>query len=76
MLLEAKRPAEALKEFEASQKKEPSRFRGYYGAGRAAEMAGDREKAAQNYRELLVLAQRADTERPEIQKAKTFLARK
>jgi tetratricopeptide (TPR) repeat protein len=76
MLLEAKRPAEALKEFEASQKKEPNRFRGYYGAGRAAEMAGDRDKAGQNYRELLTLAQRADTERPEIQQAKTFLARK
>jgi len=76
MLLEAKRPAEALKEFEASQKKEPNRFRGFYGAARAAEMAGDRDKAAQNYRELLALSQKADAERPEIQQAKAFLARK
>ncbi len=76
MLLEAKRPAEALKEFEASQKKEPNRFRGFYGAARAAEMAGDRDKAARNYRELLALSQRADAERPEIQQAKAFLARK
>ncbi|PYM94716.1 MAG: hypothetical protein DME04_06760 [Candidatus Rokuibacteriota bacterium] len=32
MLLELKRPADALKEFEASQVREPERFRGYYGA--------------------------------------------
>jgi tetratricopeptide (TPR) repeat protein len=76
MLLEAKRPAEALKEFEASQKKEPNRFRGFYGTARAAEMAGDRDKAALNYRELLALSQKADGERPEIQQAKAFLARK
>jgi hypothetical protein len=75
MLLEANRPAEALKEFEASQKKEPNRFRGFYGAARAAEMAGDRDKAAHNYRELVALAQKADAERPEIQQAKAFLAR-
>ncbi|MGH7314519.1 MAG: hypothetical protein ACREJV_15190, partial [Candidatus Rokuibacteriota bacterium] len=76
MLLEAKRPAEALKEFEVSQKKEPNRFRGFYGAARAAEMAGDRDKAARNYRELLALSQKADAERPEIQQAKAFLSRK
>jgi tetratricopeptide (TPR) repeat protein len=76
MLLEANRGAEALKEFEASQKKEPNRFRGFYGAARAAEMAGERDKAAQNYRELLALAQKADGERPEIRQAKAFLARK
>jgi hypothetical protein len=33
MLLELKRPAEALKEFEASHLREPNRFRGLYGAG-------------------------------------------
>ena len=45
MLLELKRPAEALKEFEATMAKEPNRFRGVYGAARAAVGAGDREKA-------------------------------
>ena len=34
MLLELKRPAEALKEFEATMAKEPNRFRGVYGAAR------------------------------------------
>ena len=36
MLLELKRPSEALKEYEASQVREPERFRGYYGAAQAA----------------------------------------
>ena len=45
MLLELKRPAEALKEFEASQLREPERFRGYYGAAQAAAQSGNREKA-------------------------------
>jgi len=75
MLLEANRPAEALKEFEASQRKEPNRFRGFHGAARAAEAAGDRAKARQNYERLVALAERADVERPEVKQAKTFLGR-
>ena len=45
MLLELKQPAAALKEFEASQEREPNRFRNYAGSARAAEMAGDTVKA-------------------------------
>ncbi len=45
MLLEMKQPALALKEYEASHLREPNRFRGFYGAARAAEAAGEREKA-------------------------------
>ena len=41
MLLELKRPAEALKEFEASQIREPNRFHGFAGAARAAAESGD-----------------------------------
>ena len=41
MLLELKQPALALKEFEASHKVEPNRFRGLYGAARAAAQSGD-----------------------------------
>jgi hypothetical protein len=41
MLLEMNQPAQALKEFEASHLKEPNRFRGLYGAARAAELSGD-----------------------------------
>ena len=55
MLLELKQPAAALKEFEASQLREPNRFRGYAGAAAAAEAAGDRDKARQHYAKLVEL---------------------
>jgi hypothetical protein len=71
MLLELKRPAEALKEFEVTMAKEPNRFRGVYGAARAAEDAGDREKAGSYSGQLIEIAQRADTpERPELQEVR------
>jgi tetratricopeptide (TPR) repeat protein len=70
MLLELKQPDAALKEFEASQRREPNRFRSYLGSARAAEMAGDRAKAAGYYQKLLTLAKDADTSRPELVTAK------
>jgi tetratricopeptide (TPR) repeat protein len=75
LLLELGRPAEALREFEASQQKEPNRLRGYYGAGRAAELAGDTAKAKSQYTMLVTLTAKADSERPEITRAKEFLAK-
>ena len=72
MLLEAGQPDAALKEYEASQTREPNRFRGYYGAARAAEAAGDRAKAAAYYKKLLALAADADAARPELARAKAF----
>ena len=75
MLLEANRPAEALKEFEASQAKEPNRFRGFYGAARAASQAGDRAKARDQYLKLIALAEGADSDRPEIREVRSFLGK-
>ncbi len=72
MLLEAGQPAPALKEYEASQQREPNRFRGFYGAARAAEASGDRGKAAMYYGKLLELAKNADSERPELARARDF----
>jgi len=60
MLLELKRPAEALTEFEATMAKEPNRFRGLYGAVRAAGSAGDRQKARTYSAKLIEISQRAD----------------
>ncbi len=74
MLLEAGQHREALKEFEASMRIEPNRFRGLYGAARAAELSGDREKARTYYQKMLALSAKADTERPERVEAKAFLA--
>jgi tetratricopeptide (TPR) repeat protein len=73
MLLEGNRPAEALVEFEATIRREPNRFRGLYGAGRAAEAAGDQTKAAAFYQQLLLVASESDTERVELQHARMFV---
>jgi hypothetical protein len=74
MLLEAGQPALALREYEASAQREPNRFRGLYGAARAAETAGERDKAAGYYRQLLALAKDADSPRPELARAKAYVA--
>jgi Tfp pilus assembly protein PilF len=76
MLLELGSPAQALKEFEASHRVEPNRFRGLYGAAKSAQISGDREKASHYYAKLVSLCERADTDRPELKEAKAFLAKK
>jgi len=73
MLLELKRPAEALKEYEASQHREPSRYRGLYGAGQAAAQSGNRDKARQYFTKLVGLASSGDA-RPETETARRYLA--
>ena len=75
MLLELKRPAEALKEFEASQKREPNRFHGFAGAAQAAAQSGDSIKAKQYYTRLVELVGKGDP-RPEVARAKAFLAQR
>jgi tetratricopeptide (TPR) repeat protein len=75
MLLELKQPAEALKEFEASQLREPNRFHGFAGAALAAAQSGNAAKANQNYARVLELAANGGA-RPEFEQAKTFLARR
>ena len=70
MLLDAGRHKEALVAFEATMKKEPNRFRGAYGAARAAELSGDRAKARIYYKQLLEIAKEADSPRPELAQAR------
>src|SRR5438132_9957139 len=76
LLLELNKPREALKEFEASLVVSPNRFNGLYGAARAAELSGDREKAKSFYSQLATLGERSDGSRPELAAAKVFLASK
>ena len=76
MLLQLKDPAQALKEFETSFKAAPNRFRGYYGAAKAAEQLGDQKKSRIYYEKLVELCRQADSERPELVEAKKFLAMK
>ena len=75
MLLEAGRAPEALVEFEATIKKEPNRFRGLYGAARAAEAVGNRARATALYKQLLQVASAPDTDRKELQHARNFVGR-
>jgi hypothetical protein len=74
MLLEIGQPQAALQEYEASLEAAPNRFRSFYGAGQAAERTGNRVRARVYYEKLAALGVRADTERPELQAAKAFLA--
>jgi len=74
MLLELKQPAQAVREFETSMGREPNRYNGTYGAARAAELSGDLSKAKTYYAKLVTLCDKADTQRPELQQARTFLA--
>jgi tetratricopeptide (TPR) repeat protein len=76
MLLEADRPADALAEFDKTMQKEPNRFRGIYGAARAAERAGDRTRARTLYARLLTICERAETPpRAELVEARTVAGR-
>jgi Tfp pilus assembly protein PilF len=72
MLLAAKRPAEALKQYEMSQSREPDRFRGLWGAANAAQQAGDPAKAKKYYARLVKIAGNGDP-RPELKAARGYL---
>jgi tetratricopeptide (TPR) repeat protein len=76
LLLELREPRQALKEFEASLLVSPNRFNGLYGAAKAAELSGDRNKAGTFYAKLISLSERSDGQRVELQAARTFLAKK
>jgi tetratricopeptide (TPR) repeat protein len=76
MLMELAQPAAALHEYELSQAREPNRFRGYAGAARAAEAAGQPDKARKYYNDLIALARNADSPRPELERARTYLAQR
>jgi tetratricopeptide (TPR) repeat protein len=73
MLLQMGQSALALREYEASFKENRNRYRGLYGAARAAEAAGDRQKATGYFEKFLALTKSADSMRPEIARAKAFL---
>jgi tetratricopeptide (TPR) repeat protein len=74
MLLETGQPKQALAEFQISLNAKPNRFRGYYGAAKAAELAGDRAAAGAWYQKLVTLTKNADAQRAEVAEAKMFLA--
>lgn len=72
MLLEAGQYKEAENAYLAALKRSPNRFNSLYGAGLAAELAGDQQGAIKYYKQLIkITGKSADRER--LQKAKSFL---
>jgi tetratricopeptide (TPR) repeat protein len=76
LLLERGHAASALREYEASLKENPNRYRGLCGAARAAEALGDRQKAAEYFERTVALSENADSPRPEVARAKAFLGKR
>ena len=74
MLLQLKLPGEALAEYKAALERSPNRFNSLFGAGRAAELAGDGEAAANYYGVLVEVTAKADTERKRLQQARAYVA--
>jgi Tfp pilus assembly protein PilF len=75
MLMEAKRFSEALTEYKTVLSNAPNRFDALLGAARAAQASGDSHRAQAFYAKLTeVCPQGAD--RPELQEAKAFVAKK
>jgi len=75
MLREHGQHAQALKEYEVSMTNTPNRLRGYYGAAKAADGAGDTKRAAMYYRQLARLTQTADGDRAELKELSQVLAK-
>ncbi len=73
MLLAAGRYPEALAAYRATLEREPGRARSYYGAGRAAQLAGDQETATKAYGDYLKAMEGGDGRRPELATARAFL---
>jgi len=76
ILLEAKRPQQALAEYQTDLKLHPNRFDGLYGAARAAEAAGKQADATEYYALLLKVCDGSNSARPELSRARQLVAQK
>ena len=75
LLMEIKQPSAAFAEYLKALEQYPNRFRGFYGAARSAEAAGDRANAKIYYAKLVELSKHGDGSRPELQQAHAYLKR-
>ena len=76
LLLETGANAEALAAYEEALRLAPHRFNSVAGAARAAERSGDKLKAKAYYMDLERLGEHAEAPRPELDKARAFIASK
>ncbi len=72
MLLASKQYKDAREAYEATLVKSPNRFNSVYGAAIASEKAGDKQKAASYFKQLLKIAE-PNSDRPEMTNARSFL---
>ncbi|PCJ97153.1 MAG: hypothetical protein COA50_05810 [Flavobacteriaceae bacterium] len=73
MLLAANKPMEALEVYSLNLKKRPNRFNGIYGAAKAAVQTGNKEKALLYFNQLILLTEKSNSDRPEIEEAKAYI---
>jgi tetratricopeptide (TPR) repeat protein len=76
ILLEMKRPQEALAEYQTDLKNNPNRFNTLYGAAQAAEAAGKTEQANTYYATLVRNCDGSNSDRPELARAKSLIVAK
>ena len=76
ILLEAKRPQQALAEYQTDLKLHPNRFDALYGAAQAAEAAGKQTDATEYYALLLKICDGSNSTRPELSRARELVAQK
>ncbi|MCK5467927.1 MAG: hypothetical protein KAI99_05455 [Cyclobacteriaceae bacterium] len=66
----------ALEVYEKNLKVNPNRFNGIYGAAIAAKTSGDVQKARMYFEHLLKLTENSNSDRPEIEEARTYIGHK
>lgn len=75
LLMEAKRPGEAVEAYKAVLMESPNRFDALLGAARASLAAGDTHSARRYFEKLVEISDPA-TDRPELKEARSYLAGK
>jgi tetratricopeptide (TPR) repeat protein len=73
LMLALNRPEEATIYFEKTLSRTPNRAKAVFGLARAAELLRDRETATKRYEQFLTIWRTADSDRPELAKAREFL---
>ena len=74
MLMDMKRPADALVAYETSLQSRPNRFNSLFGAGMAAEKLGDEKKAYTYYNHLMTIVGTTPSTREQLDHARKVIA--